>query len=81
MKKFEIELTKVYKIIIEAENSYLAKEFSQFYTSDIIDLSSKQEREKNNFSIENIDCKINEVFEVIEIKENSCNKNAIENIE
>ncbi len=70
MKTFEVLLTKSYKIKIKVENSNFAKEFSQIYTSDIIDLSTEQERENYKFKIEDIDCKINEVFEIQEVNEN-----------
>jgi len=67
MKTFEVVLTKSYILKIQAEDKTKAKEFSQFFTSDIIDLSSEQDRDNGKFNIENIDCKVNEVFEVEEI--------------
>ncbi len=71
MKAFEVVLGKSYKVIIKAENAEFAREFSQIFTSDVQDLSSHQDREKHKFSIEDIDCKINEVFEVKEINESN----------
>ena len=71
MKTFEVVLSKSYIVKIKANNADLAKEFSQYYTSDIIDLSSKKDRNDKNFEIENIDCKVNEVFEVEENNENN----------
>ncbi|MCF6242784.1 MAG: hypothetical protein L3J74_15755 [Bacteroidales bacterium] len=67
MKTFEVLLTKSYIVRVKAENSNLAKEFSQIYTSDIKDLSTEQERENHKFITEDIECKINEVFEVIKL--------------
>lgn len=71
MKTFEVILTKSYKVIIKAERAEFAGEFSQIYTSDIKDLSSNQDRETHKFSIEDIGCKINEVFEIQEINESN----------
>ena len=71
MKTFKIVLTKSYILEIKAENANSAKEFSQIFTSDIVDISTHQDRDYHNFRIEYIDCKINEVFETIEINENS----------
>jgi len=71
MKTFEIVLTKSYKVRIKAENKYFAKEFSQIYTSDIKDISTDIEKKDLKFEIENIDCKINEIFEIEEVNENN----------
>ena len=71
MKTFEVVLTKSYIIKIKAENENFAKEFSQIYTSDILDLSIGKDRKRDNFEIEDIECKINEVFEIQEINENN----------
>ena len=49
---------------IKTDNENSAKEFAQLYTSDITDLSTIEDKENNNFEIENIDCKVNEVFEI-----------------
>jgi len=70
MKTFEVILTKSYKVIINAESEEFAREFSQIYTGDIKDISSNKDREKHKFSIESIDCKINETFDIQEINEN-----------
>ena len=71
MKTFDLILTKSYTVRIKAENKTLAKEFSQIFTSDIKDLSTDNDKINHNFEIENIDCKINEVFEIQEINENN----------
>jgi len=70
MKTFDIVLTKSYKVRIKTDNKILAKEIAQFYTSDITDLSTIEDRANNKFEIENIDCKLNEVFEIKEIDKN-----------
>jgi hypothetical protein len=66
MKKFEIVLTKSYIVRIKAEDKNKAKEYSELFTGDIQDISSMDNRRKFNFEIEDIVCKINEVFEVQE---------------
>jgi cytidylate kinase len=74
MKTFEVLLTKSYIVEITAKDRQSAKEFSQVFTGDINDLSNEQDREKFKFIIESIDCKQNEVFEVLEKDENSFNE-------
>jgi hypothetical protein len=66
MKKFEVVLTKSYILRIKAEDKNKAKEYSELFTGDIQDISSIDNRRKFNFEIEDIVCKINEVFEVQE---------------
>lgn len=71
MKTFEVILSKSYTLKIKAKNKKLAKEFSQFYTGDVFDISTEKERIEKKFEIKNIDCKLNEVFEVKEINEDN----------
>ena len=66
MKKFEVVLTKSYIVRIKAEDKNKAKEYSELFTGDIQDISSMDNRRKFNFEIEDIVCKLNEVFEVQE---------------
>lgn len=69
MKEFEIVLTKSYIVNIKAENEFTARELSEFFTSDITDISTEKDRLNFNFKIENIECKLNETYEVIEENE------------
>ena len=71
MKTYEVVLTKSYIVKIKAENENLAKEFTQFYTSDVSDISTTKEKREKRFIIEDIDCKLNEIFEINEISENN----------
>lgn len=71
MKTFEVILTKSYIVKVKAENKNLAKEVAQTFTSDIKDLSTDIDKNNFNFEIEDIDCKINEVFEIEEVNENN----------
>ena len=71
MKTFEVVLTKSYTVRIKAEDEFKAKEYSEFFTGDIQDISSINDKKKFKFEIENIDCKINDAFEVVRIYENN----------
>jgi len=44
MKTFEVVLTKSYKVIIKAEDELKARDFTEFFTSDIKDISSNEEK-------------------------------------
>jgi len=71
MKTYDVLLTKSYIVRIKAKNRHSAGEFSQVFTSDIKDLSTEQYRGNYKFSIEDIDCKQNDVFEIQEINEDN----------
>jgi len=66
-----VVLTKSYVVRIKAENENSARELTEFYTSNIKDLSTENNRQEHNFIIENIDCKINETFDITEVNENN----------
>ncbi len=70
MKTYEVALTKSYIIKIQAENELKAKEFSEFFTNDVQNISTNLDEIKYNFKIENIECKVNEAMEVNELYEN-----------
>ncbi len=67
MKSFQITLTKSYQVNINAENEIDAKRFAEFFTSDVQDISDENNRNEYKFSIEKIECKINEAFEAEEV--------------
>jgi len=69
MKTYDVVITKSYIIRIKAEDKIKAKEYSEFFTGDITDISTNYDKNNNNFIIENIDCKINEAYEAVEIYE------------
>ena len=71
MKIFEVVLTKSYIVKIQAEDIIKAKEYSEFFTGDIQDISTSEDEKCYKFKIENIYCKNNETFEVIELNENN----------
>lgn len=68
MKTYQVVLTKSYVLTVNAEARQKAKRFAEFYTSDIQDISTDEDRGKFNFSIGQIDCGMNESLEAEEIK-------------
>lgn len=67
MKIFEIVLTKSYVVRVTAENQTDASQFVELFTSDVQDISTENDRKNHNFTIQNIDCKVNEAIECEEI--------------
>ncbi len=67
MNTFEVVLSKSYTVTIDALSENDAARFSEYFTSDSIDISSLNDRVEFNFSIKNIECQMNESFEVKEI--------------
>ncbi len=63
MKKFKVVLTKSYLVTINAKNEQDARHLAEFYTGDIEDISTIQDRQKDDFLIEEIECTINEAFD------------------
>ncbi len=59
MKTFEIILTKSCMVRIKVENEDKAKKFSELLTSDIQDISFKDDRKEYEIKIVDIDCKFN----------------------
>mgnify|MGYP001010578380 CR=1 FL=1 len=64
METFEVILTKSYIVTVEAEDKIKAKEFAEFFTSDIENISTAIDEFNYNCKIKNIDCKINEAIEI-----------------
>lgn len=70
MKTYQVILAKSYVVTVNAETKEQAKHIAEFYTCDIQDISTNEDRRKFNFSIEEIDCSINESLGAEEIKNN-----------
>ena len=70
MKTYKIILIKSYAVIVNAKTKKQAKDIAEFYTGDIQDISTPKDRKRFNFSIEKIECKMNESLEAEEIKKN-----------
>ena len=68
MKTYRVVLTKSYVVAVNAETKEKAKRFAEFYTGDIRDISTDEDRGKFNFSIEDIDCGMNESLEAEAIR-------------
>ena len=69
MKTYQVVLTKSYVVTVNAKTKEKAKRFAEFYTGDIQDISTDENRKKLDFSIEEIDTRINESLEAEEIKD------------
>ena len=50
MKTYQVVLTKSYVVTVNAETKEKAKRFAEFYTGDIQDISTDENRRKSNFS-------------------------------
>ncbi len=68
MKTYQVVLTKSYLVSVSAKTKEQARSVCEFYTNDIQDISTIEDREKEKFLIENIECTVNETFECREIK-------------
>lgn len=68
MKTFKVILTRSYSVVVKADSQEQAKHVAEFYTSHIKDISIDNDRKKFKFSIEEIECVMNESFEAEELK-------------
>ena len=68
MKTYQVVLTKSYLVIVSAETEEQARRICEFYTNNIQDISTKENRIKEKFLIENIECTINEAFDFMEME-------------
>lgn len=68
MKTYQVILTKSYLITVSAETKEQARRLCEFYTNDIQDISTIENREEEKFLIEDIECTVNETFDCHEIK-------------
>lgn len=68
MKHYRVVLAKSYMIRVKADSPRKAREIAEFYTGDIKDISTSEDRRRFNFSIEEIECGMNESLEVEETK-------------
>ncbi len=68
MKNFQVSLVKSYTVNIAAEDTEEAKRLAEFYTGDIRDISTDSERQFRNFTIQEIECRMNEAVDCIEIE-------------
>ncbi len=64
MKTYQVVLVKSYAVTVKANTKQQAKCVAEFYTGDIKDISTAEDRKKYRFSIEEIDCRMNEGLKV-----------------
>lgn len=69
MKTYQVTLTKAYAVTINADGAEQAKRLAEFYTGDIQDISTNQNRKEHYFNIKQITCNMNEGFDVKEISD------------
>ena len=67
MKTYSVLLTKSYIVTVKSETAQQAKNLAEFYTGDISDISSEDDKAEKGFEIEKIECKINESLEAVEV--------------
>jgi len=63
MKTYQVVLTKSYLVTVSANTKEQARRVCEFYTNDIQNISTIEDREKEMFLIENIECTVNETFD------------------
>lgn len=68
MKTFQVVLAKSYVVTVKASSEEKAKRVAEFYTGDILDISTARDRKQENFSILEIECGMNESFEAEEVE-------------
>jgi len=68
MKTYQVVLTKSYLVTVSAKTKEQARRVCEFYTNDIQDISTIENRGKEKFLIEKIECTVNETFDCREIK-------------
>ena len=69
MKSFQVSLTKSYLVNINAESKEDAKRLAEFFTGDITDSSDENYRKEYKFSIEEIECTVNEAFDAVKLSD------------
>ena len=69
MKKYKVSLARSYIVTIEAKNKEKALRCAEFYIGDCYDISTFNDKQENNFLIEEIEPAINEAMDIEEIKD------------
>lgn len=68
MKTYQVVLTKSFVVTIDALTAEDAQRICEFYTSDIQDISTVDDRQNETFEITDIKCTLNETYECYEIE-------------
>lgn len=66
MKTYKVSLARSYLVTIEAENKENARRHAEFFIGDCHDLSTYKDKQKNKFSIIEIEATFNEAVDVEE---------------
>lgn len=66
MKKYKVSLVRDYVVVVSAQNKQKAKFLAEYYVGGEKDLSSNEEREKHEFTIEQIEMTTNDSIDVEE---------------
>ena len=64
MNNYKVNLARSYFVSVKAGNKEDAQRLAEFFVGDCSDVSEKEDCEKYNFSIGNIDMVLNEAMEV-----------------
>ena len=67
MNTYQVSLEKSYIVSVKADTARQAKDVAEFYTGDITDISRVEDRKSDKFSIEEIECAVNEARGVQQI--------------
>lgn len=68
MKTYQVELTKSFLVTVRAKTKTKARRVCEFYTDNSRDISTLENRKKENFQIENIECTVNQTFDCQKIE-------------
>ena len=67
MKTYKVSLSRSYIVTIKTENKEKACRYAEFYIGDCLDISTFEDKQKNKFSIEEIEPAINDAIDVEEV--------------
>lgn len=68
MKTYQVLLTKSYLVTVKAKTKEKAKRFTELYTGDIQPLLTLEDAKREKFSIEDVECTMNEAFDCQKIE-------------
>ena len=63
MKTYKFDLTRVYRVTVDAENEDEARHYAEFFLGDPKDMSTEIRRKEHNFSIGEIKMLYNDAVE------------------
>jgi hypothetical protein len=63
MNMYQVTLTKSYLVKIKSNSQEEAMRLAEFYTGDISDISNVGDQIKEKFSIEEIECTVNDAVD------------------